>query len=353
MGMDIRELKIKAEGHWEAILNSLAPEAIPALEKIGRAVPCPVHGGSDGFHFFKKNFHSTGGGICNTCGAKADGISILQWIRGWSFPEAIDAVAQWLGEPEHETRIVKRAPPRSNTSNGNEIAKAIQARWEESDASEKAAQVIGAYLKHRGLKASPELLAVSRLHPNMKHFEDGQNLGSFPCMITKVCDKEGKPVTINRLWFSVFDDCNVTKATVPKPKKMYSIIEGKSVSGGAVRLGKVTGRTLGLAEGIETALAVNQATGMVVWATLTATLIAAFEPPKGVTEIVVWADKDRPDAQGNKAGEDNALLLKERLEPRGISVRIEVPNGSIPTHKKSLDWLDVYNAEGVEGFPEQ
>jgi len=351
MGMDINDLKSKASGCWESIFMALAPELDDAMVKIGKAVPCPVHGGVDGFRFFPKNFHETGGGVCNTCGRMADGVSILQWVRGWSFPEAIDAVADWLGEPDHTPQIVRRKPPQA-AKPSTAIADAIQQRWVEADASERAATIIGGYLRHRGLSPSKELLAVSRLHPGMKHFEDGDYLGTFPCMITKVMDKTGTPVTLNRIWFSVFDDENITKATVPKPKKMYSVMEGKEVSGGAVRLGRVKDHVLGLAEGIETAVAVNQATGMTVWATLTATLIGSFEPPPGVEEIVVWADKDRPTTKGDKAGEDNAQRLKERLKASGIIVRIEVPNGVIPDRKKSIDWLDVWNDEGKQGFPE-
>lgn len=351
MGMDIQELKRKADGCWESILSNLGPELSEALAKPGRAVPCPVHGGTDGFRFFKKNFHEVGGGVCNTCGTMADGIAILQWLRGWTFPEAIDSVAEWMGEPEHKPKIVHQQTPRKPRSESNAIGNAIQDRWKEADARDRASLIIGEYLKHRGIKPSRELLAVSRLHPNMKHFEDGESMGTFPCIITKVHDWRGKPVTINRIWLSVFDDENVTKATVPNPKKMYSVKEGHEVSGGAVRLGKPKDATLGLAEGIETSLAVSQATGMTVWATLTATLLASFVPPPGIKEIVVWADKDSPDAKGNKAGEDNAQKLKERLEADGITVRIELPSMKVPDLSKSVDWLDVWNKQGIEGFP--
>lgn len=89
-----------ASGNWLAILATLAPHLESALKRPGRHAPCPVHGGKDGFRLFK-DVDLTGGGICSTCGPKADGISMLMWLCGWSYPEALSNVALMLGvEPE-------------------------------------------------------------------------------------------------------------------------------------------------------------------------------------------------------------------------------------------------------------
>jgi len=57
-----------ARGRWDSILGSLAPALLPAIDADGRRhVPCPVHGGKDGFRFFK-GMAETGRAICNTCG---------------------------------------------------------------------------------------------------------------------------------------------------------------------------------------------------------------------------------------------------------------------------------------------
>jgi phage/plasmid primase-like uncharacterized protein len=84
MFLDAKEIKAAADGKWDSILSALAPSLAEALQKLGKHVACPVHGGTDGFRLFK-DVAQTGGGICNTCGAHRDGLALLSWVNGWSF----------------------------------------------------------------------------------------------------------------------------------------------------------------------------------------------------------------------------------------------------------------------------
>lgn len=106
---DSKKVRDAAHGQWLAILLSLAPHLEAAIRKAGRHAPCPIHGGKDGFRLFKDT-HLTGGGVCNTCGPKADGISLLMWCNGWDFPTALQHVAGLLGiEPEAKRQNHTRA----------------------------------------------------------------------------------------------------------------------------------------------------------------------------------------------------------------------------------------------------
>lgn len=89
-------VKAAADGRWEQVFSSLAPELSEAMERPGRHVPCPVHGGVDGFRLFP-DFNEKGSGICNTCGAKTDGIEMLMWLHNWSFKETVRRIAECLG----------------------------------------------------------------------------------------------------------------------------------------------------------------------------------------------------------------------------------------------------------------
>ena len=88
-------VKDDARGRWQRVLSDLAPALQDAVAKRGKHVPCPVHGGRDGFRVFP-DVSETGGGVCNTCGYFADGFSLLMWINGWDFGETIREVAQQL-----------------------------------------------------------------------------------------------------------------------------------------------------------------------------------------------------------------------------------------------------------------
>lgn len=90
------EVKRAAAGRWGMILTRLSPQLGEALSRAPRHGQCPVHGGRDGFRLFR-DVAETGGGVCATCGTKADGFALLMWANGWGFRETLEAVAEVLG----------------------------------------------------------------------------------------------------------------------------------------------------------------------------------------------------------------------------------------------------------------
>ncbi len=124
------------------------------------------------------------------------------------------------------------------------------------------------------------------------------------------------------------------KTPVASPKKM--MVPLGPIVGGAIRL-YPAGPDLGITEGIETALAVRQGTDMPVRAGVSAALVEAFEPPPGVTLVVIWADLDR-----SGRGAIAADRLRDRLLTKGIQVAVNLPPGPIPEGAKGLDWADVW-----------
>jgi phage/plasmid primase-like uncharacterized protein len=88
-------------------------------------------------------------------------------------------------------------------------------------------------------------------------------------------------------------------------------------AGGAVRLAHADD-VLAVAEGIETALSVLQATGIPTWAALSATGLTALELPSRVTTVIIVADAD---ASGLAAAERTA----GRFHREGRDVRIARP----------------------------
>lgn len=102
----IREVKEAARGHWREILLSLAPSLTEAVEAAPRHVPCPVHGGTNGFRLFP-HWEDTGAAICNTCGGFNDGFALLQFVNGWQFSETVNKVGDFLNMKSHSYRVLE------------------------------------------------------------------------------------------------------------------------------------------------------------------------------------------------------------------------------------------------------
>ena len=93
--MKAEEVRTLAQGRWEEILAAIAPQLVPALDRKGRHVPCPVHGGRDGYRVFR-DVEETVGSVCNTCGVFSIGFATLVWANDWDFKTAYRAVAEYL-----------------------------------------------------------------------------------------------------------------------------------------------------------------------------------------------------------------------------------------------------------------
>jgi len=342
------EVRARASGRWVAILEDLVPELGPALMKIGRHVPCPHPGHSkstDGFRVFK-DVDENGGGVCNTCGAFHDGFELLRWLRGWSFPETLERVASVveLSPPMRHVQGPDRGrKERRSVEDDARIGARLNRVWSEAvDPLCNQAAPLQRYMDSRGIDPQSLDPAVCRYHPELPYWHEGERVGVFPAMLARVVDVAGRPVTIHRTYLSRWG----AKAPVFAAKKTMPYAASRQLMGGAIRLHPAPSDILGVAEGIETALAVHCATGMPVWSAINTRMLEGVQIPEGVEMIVVWADKDR-----NGVGLRAAQVLKTRLWTAGIPTAIYLPRGRIHADAKSLDWNDVWCATGSKGFP--
>lgn len=348
------EARNYAAGNWDSVLRALAPQVSPALDALGkRHVACPVHPGKngDGFRMFK-DFHQTGGGVCNTCGRFHDGFEILKWANGWSAREAVEEVMSHFkgGDGKLRPRPIPVAPqPTGNTREENEkLALSLNRAWLDSlPVTSREAEPLRRYLRNRGLSIQiPETL---RFHPALAYFDPETNriIGRYPAMLAMVTSPEGEPVTIHRTYLT--NDGH--KANVASPKKLMAYPDVRTVTGGAIRMCQ-HGRVLAVAEGIETAWAVVQATGIPTWPTVNAVMLGLFVPPPSVEQLIVFTDKDRPSQYAPKGpGQEAAIKLVRRAWEMGVRATAITPKAEIPADAKSLDWLDVLRRDGPEGFP--
>lgn len=186
-----------------------------------------------------------------------------------------------------------------------------------------------------------------RFSVNEPYYEENEEkkyekVGEYPAIVCAVRSPEGEIMTLHRTFLTHKGQ----KAPVENARKMMPVPQAVRLGGSAIRLGEPLNGYLGVAEGMETALAATQGFGVPCWSTVSATLLAQFEPPKDVHTVVIFADKDR-----SATGEIAAEQLKARLESEGIKVLVMLPQQAIPAMEKGIDWNDVLQVHGLLGFP--
>lgn len=346
--LESSDVRNAAHGRWNWIFSGLAPELELALNRPGRHVACPIHGGHDGFRLFR-DFEDTGGAICNTCGAKPDGFAVLRWLKGWDFPTTLRAVHEALGGVVRVAAPIRKLAAKTKRRTGEEDAQALaklRRTWVESLPWDHAgAWPLRNYLRHRGL--NPKVLGTLdslRFHPALRYYdEDFRLVGEFPAMLALVTDAAGKALTFHRTFL---DPNGIGKAPVLEPRKMMRFPSDRELMGGCIQLGQ-PGPVLGIAEGIETALAVRLATGMPVWSAVSSTFLEGWVPPSDeVDTVLIWADLDR-----GGVGFTAAERLRNRLGCLGLHAEVRLPDpGLLAADRKGVDWLDVLNITGRSGF---
>lgn len=364
---DAKIVREAAEGNWERIIKALVPNiSDKAFTKLGRHVACPVHhAGSqkkgDGFKLFKKDFHISGGGMCNSCGAFPDGFALLMWARSWTFVEALKEVAYELNirskEDERAQAKINRQNDAEREARRKEIEQAqavederartkLKSLWRDSiPLTHPDAEPARLYLRSRKILCwdRPGMEAVVRFHRSVPSWdEDLKFEGRFPAILCLVTNA-GVPITIHRIYLTEKGD----KAPVQEAKKMCAYPSDRTVTGGGIITGPWE-EVIDIAEGPETAWAVETATKLKCFPLVNATLLEEFKPHAGVKAIRVWADKDR-----SGTGEKAAKKLKARMWELNIKVAIMLPPLPIPEGAKGVDWNDVLIQLGLLGFPRQ
>ena len=297
--MDIKE---ETRGKWPGILSALGID----IGKSGRHKSCPLCGGKDRWRFDDKNGDGTY--ICNQCGA-GDGFSLVMKVLNVDFKEAVSEIKKIIG-----TVDVLRQQPEKKAS------KALLRKIYTESTKVFEGDPVSLYLKNRGISVLSEKL---RYHPSCYEPETHTNV---PAMLATYMLADGTAITIHRTFITL----DGQKAKIVNPKKLLPSLT--EMAGGAIRLFEPTEGLLGVTEGIETALAVYESTGIPTWSLVSSTLMERFEPPKGIKHVMVFADRD-----ANYTGQKAAYVLANRLAVRDkITTEVYLP-------KDIGDFLDELN----------
>ncbi len=219
--------------------------------------------------------------------------------------EALEVRGLWQGWDAHQ-RAYRSVPAPEAHRKADALQKArcdLVARiWRQTGPA--AGSLIARYMASRGIVSPlpPDL----RFHPDLRHLT-----GAYaPAMVAAIRNVDGIVTGLHRTWLR---DDGAGKTHLSPAKAMLGICRG-----GAVRLAEVEDE-LGVSEGIENGLSVQQATGLPVWAALSTSGLTGLVMPARVRRIVILADGDEP-------GEKAAQTAAARWCDEGREVRIARPS---------------------------
>ncbi len=331
--IDAKSIKEQARGRWLEILPMLDARLTDAVHRVGKHVPCPVHGGKDGFRLYAND--ASGGGACNTCGAFADGFAVLQWLRGCSFYESLRLVADLLnnGTVPASTSNAPMREGQPNSKRGNDYKGAIKYLLDTSSRIPNRAS--RAYYERRGIAQTSEFITNSlKYHDSVDVYHLGNRVMidskplRYPCILG-IARNAGGVTGLHQIYLTsdglnAADEISQIVGSEYSKKRMVGQFNGT-----AVRLAKA-GETLIVCEGIETALSIRLLTGSSsIAACGTAALLSGVDVPDCVENLLIYADNDA-------AGIAAAEKLKAR-ESDKRKVEIHKP----PTGKDFLDYFKI------------
>jgi putative DNA primase/helicase len=280
-----------ARGKWSKILASYG---IDRSYLDNRHHPCPCTGeGEDRFRFTDRE--GSGSYFCACSDGRKGGIALLECKTGKQFRELAGEIDAFLGNAhEVEKREVTYA------ERLRDVAKPSQR---------------SAYLASRGLEVAPGL----RFATGIEYRDDGKLIGTYAAMLAPIT-RSGRFETFHVTYLD-----RGKKADVKCPRK---VLPGGQIVGSGIELYPAA-EVMGVAEGIETAIAAKMLTGIPTHAAINTSLMAKWEPPTIAKRVTIFGDNDE-----SFAGHAAAWALAHRLAVRGIETTVCMPV------QRGWDWND-------------
>lgn len=249
--------------------------------------------------------------------ATTDGRPLVYCYGGCQQMAVIDALRKRSLWPDGPVEADPSAPMRLTTKpDGLNIDDRKRRAWAYeiwSQAVPINGTIAETYLRLRGLTG--RLSESLRYAPALKHPQGFK----FPALVGRITTGLGEFTGIQR----IFLERDGTKAKADPVKATL----GPMVDG-AVRLGQPDD-VLGIAEGIETALAAHQMFRVPVWACLGAARLGKVGLPPSVKQVWIFADN-------GDVGRREAHRAAQRYDLEGLTAIVRPPDGEHADHN---DWL--------------
>jgi putative DNA primase/helicase len=320
------DVKLECQGRWRGILSALG---VSERALSGKGAECPIcQNGpqSDRFRFDDKDGRGTW--ICSSCGA-GDGVLLVEKLRGVDFRGAIPILRELVGKAVF-------VAPKAKLEATPEVREEMASLWRLARPLDGLC-LASRYLHSRGIKNPPAGFAV-------RFFEALPYAGEkvvrlLPAMLAKFVSPDAKSAILHRTWLAEPGE----KADVEHPRKMW---RGTIPEGGAVRLSPA-GETMGISEGLETAMAAETLNRIPVWACTSAAALVKFQPPPECRHLIIFADND-----ASFTGQLAGYSLARRLTsvPAGKRIGVEVRLPGYHDVGDPVDWNDVLLSELRDGI---
>jgi len=296
------KIRDHCKGRWSEIVSALVG---PEFVEKRKGQPCPHGEGTDRYRFRDKS--EDGSFFCGCSDGSGDGIQLIMCARNCDFRTACELIEGVIGKcPKDEKEKEPRPMTRAESLRGHTVT-TRRSR----------------YLEARGLEVAPGLEWMKSL----EYFdEDGNVVGSWPAMLAPIY--RGSEFLTYHVTYLDGDK----KAPINPARKIMP--SNGPIAGGVCRLYPFS-RTLGVAEGIETAIAAKQLFGIPVWAALNTSLLESFRPPDSVEKLVVFGDND-----SKFAGQAAAFKCAYRAACKGVDVDVRIPGLAVSEVSKGMDWND-------------
>jgi putative DNA primase/helicase len=294
--------KLDVKGRWKDILLGVG---LPASSLTGKVGPCPFCGGKDRWVWDNKDGRGTS--YCRQEGAR-DGFQLVMALRQCDFKEAVEIVRPLVGSARAAAGRPSMTPEKRK--------RLLNGAWDQ------ATQImlddpVDRYLRSRLGQSFTSRALRTKLD------DDGSAI-----MLARVVDADGKPATLHRTYITAAGQ----KIAGEGARKLMPGALPESI---AIRLVPIPtgGDELGIAEGIETAIAAHILTGIPVWSVLNEGYLQKFQPPPGIRRVIVFGDND-----ANFVGQAAAYILGRRMVHEKYLAEIRIPSIA------DDDWNDVLRA---------
>lgn len=249
-----------AKGNWELIYKSFGLQIIPNKHQC-----CPLcdRKGSSGIRIHDKS--GNGDYIC-VC-SNGNGFTLLMEVTGLPFVEIAKQIDEIIGnKPDRVLKTKLTGIPKKIAA----TSKPIIGTWSEY------------YLKERGIINLPTM-SVHHCDSVPYFNENGEKVGNYEAMIATVTDVQTLEILQQHITY-----LDGSKKIYRKVRNLTDVDYKIPV----IRLMDAE-KTLGIAEGIETALSAYDKYDVRCWSTINSGFMKRFRAPTGVTKLYIFADNDK------------------------------------------------------------